>query len=200
LIENNGFGVARIHRGTATALSENAYRQHFAPIQLGDIDKQITILDGDVISDQQLSDWLKTVRKFDAVVCWLIGTNRARHYVEDRKLLPWKTDGEYRLRVQNRTYELADTILRIGGILNTVDRGQNPTGEKQEMLILDDITSHQEQAERTTLQVDPNSLRHLPYQPEKIQHGKKMVLTPGPFSKIPDKLDLSLRTISAIKT
>jgi len=72
LIENNGFGVAHIHRGTATALSENAYRQHFAPIQLGDIDKQITILDGDIIFDQQLRDWLSVHRLFSFVAARIV--------------------------------------------------------------------------------------------------------------------------------
>jgi SAM-dependent methyltransferase len=199
LIENSKFDVTQIHRGKVNAISEDVYSQRFDPIQLGTLEKQITILDGDVIFDQNLKDWLKTVGPFDAVICWLIGTNHARQFVEDRKRLPWRNDGEYRLRVQNSSYKLADSILRVGGILNIVDRGQTPTGEKREMLILDDIASHHEQAEGTSLEVDPNSIRHLPYEHDKIKHGKKMVLTLGESSEVPDRLELSLRTISAIK-
>lgn len=52
--------------------------------------------------------------------------------------------------VQNTLYQLANQILRVGGVLQVVDRGEIP---HEHDLEADNIRSHQEQAEATSLEV-----------------------------------------------
>jgi SAM-dependent methyltransferase len=110
------------------------------------------LLEGDIANDPNLIKWLtEDVAPFDAIVCWLIGTHHARalnNYVQRYKM---KDSTEYRLRMQNKIYALADQILRPGGILHLVDRGEEP---KEEFLRRDIIEAHRDQAETTSLQVE----------------------------------------------
>ena len=80
----------------------------------------------------------------------------------------------YRLKVQNSVYELADQILRTGGVLQAVDRAHSPDSQ----ILKDDvIRSHKEQASVTSLQVD--SMAHRAYtEPSKANAIKMEVGIP----------------------
>lgn len=95
------------------------------------------LLEGDIANDPNLVEWLiKEAAPFDAVVCWLMGTHHARalnNFVQQYRM---KDSTEYRYRMQNKIYELADQILKPGGILHLVDRGEEP----KEEFLKEDVT------------------------------------------------------------
>ena len=106
------------------------------------------LVEGDVLHDQGLREALRTLPPFDAVTCWLIGVHQAVHL--NAAVNSMATDqSTYRLRVQNRAYELADEVLRPGGMLHIVDRTYRNDDEARTTT----FESHQEQAEPTRLEV-----------------------------------------------
>ncbi|TQF09912.1 class I SAM-dependent methyltransferase [Myxococcus llanfairpwllgwyngyllgogerychwyrndrobwllllantysiliogogogochensis] len=112
------------------------------------------LLEGDSLNDPLLCSWLQAQPQFDAVVCWLMGSHRARSF--NAALGKWPA-GEYRLHTQNRLYALSDSILRSGGILQIVDRAEmGASKEEEELFSRDWRSSHEEQARAfSTLRVEP---------------------------------------------
>jgi len=90
------------------------------------------------------------VGPFDVVVCWLVGTHRGRELSAINAGYRFRSSQEYRLRVQNKVYELADEILRSGGVLQVVDRGEYPETEAHRE---DWHKAHRDQASVTSLDV-----------------------------------------------
>ena len=126
-------------------------------------EKTTLLINGDVTNDVELQEWLLDVGPFDAVVCWLIGTNMIDL---SRHCEPGDTQPEphrYRCKVQNRVYELSDEVLRPGGILHIVDRLDSPTDDDRDGILDAIIETHQEQASVTRLTVDPDSLACRPW-------------------------------------
>jgi hypothetical protein len=138
---------------------------------LPESDAQVVLVESDVLNDEGMHRHLSAAAPFDAVACWLMGTHSAREANEAIDALHIATSAEYRLRVQNRVYELADTVLRPGGVLHVVDRGQAPTSKE---LVEDIVRAHEEQAEVTSLVVrSPPTWR--PYEAD--AGGMPMILT-----------------------
>ena len=118
----------------------------------------VTLIQGDVLNDTNLIEWLKRLSKFDAIICWLIGSHGARQPNRKISSLGLNTPELYRLKTQNTIYELADEILRENGILHIVDRGPSLDSEE---LRNSCIEGHKEQAEPTSLKFE--KLDCLPY-------------------------------------
>lgn len=137
---------------------DNTYHKYsFLPIrQLPE--KQVTPIQSDLLSDPHLESYLRLVGAFDAITVWLIGTHLERQNCINIFPLNIDADSLYRLCVQNKTYELADKILKMGGILHVVDRGQMPSSEELKQVLID---LHKEQASVTTL--DVFELDYIPY-------------------------------------
>ena len=114
------------------------------------LDSKINIIEANVIFDTGIIEFLKTQEKFDLVVVWLIGTHTMQKNCQNLTEYEIKTVNQYRLHVQNKVYEMADVLLRKGGVLQVVDRSEIP--DKKE-LTDDLINSHKEQASVTTLEV-----------------------------------------------
>ena len=195
----NGVDVELIERGEIHGTQNKSYKQLYQPLSLTKLTASVTVVEGDALFDNGLKEWLESIGPFDAVVCWLMGTNQSRQLVAEYSTLPWKDNGEYRLRVQNRVYELADRVLDSGGILNTVDRGELPEGDMKDELIKEDIDSHVDQASVTSLEIDASSQRYMKYEPTKLVGGKAMEFTPGTSGRMPKSFQIALRSISAIK-
>ena len=171
LVSEQGYSIEIIKRGSAKSIDENNYRLAYREIEQAP-KADCLIIEGDALKDPKLVDWLMTQPKFDSIACWLIGTHDARgHNVAvDLSLMP--TAYEHRIFVQNRVYELADHVLRPGGILNVIDRAQTPSSDFLTEAMLD---SHRDQASVTSLKVQ--ALDHTPYEKSEAEGAMKLMLT-----------------------
>jgi len=124
-LTDKGYKVKTILRGEVHPVAgEDYYDLKYKNIRHQMTDEQILLVEGCIPYDSRLYQWLLSLQPFDAVVCWLIGSHQARH--ADRNVIRQniQTPHEYRLSVQNPTFELASRVLRSGGILNIIDRGK----------------------------------------------------------------------------
>jgi SAM-dependent methyltransferase len=153
-------------------------------------ERAVTVVHADILlEDAALLEFLEKEGPFDAVTVWLMGTFKARQTCRNISNLVIEDTGTYRLHVQNKVYELADKILRPGGWLQIVDRGEIPDTED---LREDQINSHKEQAAPTKLEF--LSLSSRPYE-EITSKGIRMVMTPGTSGRIPENMRLGMTSI-----
>ena len=150
--------------------------------------KKAVLVESDLIIDPQLEPFLVSQNKFDAVTVWLIGTHFVRDECVNLKTLSIPSAGTYRLHVQNRVYLLADKILKPGGVLHVVDRGEPLSTDlfKQEH-----IASHCEQAEGTQLKFRAADWRYY----DEPNNGVKMVKTLGTSGRDPNLERLAMVSI-----
>ena len=153
-LESNGFSVCRLQRESIELAPQQKYSIRYSKIDCSlSSEVDVYLIESDVLNDPEVLEWLQTITKFDAVICWLMGTNAARVFNEAIDMNLMHTPFHYRIFVQNEVYELADKVLRSGGILHIVDRGQELTAQD----LLDDIIdSHRDQASVTNLVVQNN--------------------------------------------
>lgn len=173
-LADEGFCVEVIARETPVSLDENAYRLIYSEIPEAP-QADCLLIEGDALNDPALEAWLERQPKFDAVACWLLGTHDARGHnaAVDLALMP--TAYEHRIFVQNRVYEIADRILRSGGVLSVIDRAQTPTTQDMVDKLLQ---HHREQASVTSLVVQP--VEHTPHI-ESEQQGAMRMMTTNPL-------------------
>ncbi|KTT15080.1 class I SAM-dependent methyltransferase [Pseudomonas putida] len=173
-LADEGFCVEVIARETPVSLDENAYRLIYSEIPEAP-EADCLLIEGDALNDPALEAWLERQPKFDAVACWLLGTHDARGHnaAVDLALMP--TPYEHRIFVQNRVYEIADRILRSGGVLSVIDRAQTPTTQDMVDKLLQ---HHREQASVTSLVVQP--VEHTPHV-ESEQQGAMRMMTTNPL-------------------
>lgn len=168
---DEGFLVAVIARETPIGLDENAYRLIYGDIEQAP-QADCILIEGDALNDPALEAWLDNQPKFDSVVCWLLGTHDARGHNVAIDLSVMPTSYEHRIFVQNRIYEIADRILRSGGILSVIDRAQTPTTQD---IVESMLQHHREQASVTSLTVLP--VEHTPYVASEDQGAMGMMMT-----------------------
>ena len=149
---DTGIPVSR-ERCSKINADEKGFRVTYAAPQLEIVDGEVLLIEGDVGNDdeKELEEWLFTLPRFDAIACWNIGTYTALHSSVG-------TPVEYRLRTQNVVYELADRILRPGGVLHIVDRGPVSSEANLENDTEGLLECHRDQASVTSLSVDPASV------------------------------------------
>lgn len=188
-LAKNGFASKVIYRGTQKG-TMGSYEIAYAPFDVQLTAGQILLVESDLFVDQYLEGWLLSVDPIDAVACWLIGTYQGRggqySYAKVR------SSGDYRLTIQNRLYELADKILRPGGRLHIVDRGEEHVSDD---LVNDHIDAHADQASVTSLKVSPD-VESRPYKPI---GGVDTVLTPGLSGRVPKTMNPALISVFSEK-
>lgn len=194
LLVEHGYSVAVIERGTPHSVDTNAYGLNYD--EIGAAPKaDCLLIEGDALNDPALEQWLKAQPRFDAVACWLLGTHDARgHNVAvDTRLMP--TAFEHRIFVQNNVYELSDHVLRSGGLLNVIDRGQTPDTPFLKRAILD---GHRDQASVTSLQVE--HLEHTRYIETREKGAMAMLHTAPVPSAVPNApVTMSLISVTSRK-
>lgn len=165
------------------------------------INAQVTIpttgtvlVEADLFCDPILEAFLKEIPQFDAVTVWLVGTHLTRQHCLNLTPLKITTNQEYRLRVQNKTYELADAILRPGGILQVVDRGEIPSTDH---LKDDTLNAHKEQASVTNLVVQ--GFEVMPY--NELERGQRvnMVQSLGTSGRRPENPEWGIISVISKK-
>ncbi len=152
----------------------------------------ISLIEADIIWDKEFRDFLKTLAKFDAITVWLIGTYHLKP--ECRNLGSKVEAGIYRLKVQNSVYTLADQVLRVGGVLQIVDRGELP---REKHLIDETYESHREQAEGTSLEVV--QVDFIQYEELSNGTGVSTIRTLGLSGRMPEHNQLAMNSVISIK-
>jgi len=153
----------------------------------------VVLIESDICNDPLLEHMLARTEKFDAVTIWLSGVHMMRQFNATIQQRGISADGDHRLYVQNKVYEVADKILRSGGVLQVVDRGEAPTSE---LLRQDKLRAHREQASVTSLQV--TDLNFERYEDLGVRRTP-MKFTPGKSGRIPEKFEAALISVISVK-
>ena len=101
-----------------------------------------------VDKDKPLQKFFDSTLKFDAVTIWLSGTYRMRETCKALDVFRIIKPSEYRYYLLKKTYEIADRILKPGGVLHVVDRGLVPDTDKMKNITID---NYKERAPVTSL-------------------------------------------------
>lgn len=117
---------------------------------VGPLPLPIALIEADPMSDAYLEAALLSDGPFDAVTIWLTGAHMWRRSNVVSRARRVRSEHDLRILLQNDVYELADRILRPGGILHVVDRSEAPTSD---FLYQAYLQAHREQAEPTTLDI-----------------------------------------------
>ncbi|MEX2490757.1 MAG: methyltransferase [Nitrospirales bacterium] len=156
---------------------------------------RVTIVEGDVLlDDQELRGWLINLPSIDAITVWLMGTHLLRKYCKNVSNLHLSSSGQYRLAVQNGIYELADQILKPGGLLQIIDRGEPLASD---YLLHDCIDAHKDQASVTSLQVQTPTYRL--YSESARSDSKHMETTLGTSGENRELTELAIISVTSIK-
>lgn len=172
LLEKEGYSIELILRGQVGPILGGGYVMNYGAVQLnGQAD--VVLVEGDILEDHLLAAWLTNGEKFDAVACWLLGTHQYRGRDIRLAEYPIESPLDFRIFVQNATYELADLVLKQNGVLNVIDRD----------IIADDPAilnglkeAHRDQASVTSLAV--GDVQFLDYAEPVDPAGIGMVQTP----------------------
>lgn len=177
-----GVRCEAVSRQSLNPARDGHYDLGHKKIEVAPLDPGVLLLEGDLAPDpsspnrcvdRNLESWLRSLGRIDAVACWLVGTHSHRHANLAVAKRGVSSSGNYRLFVQNFVYELADQLLRPGGILHIVDRGFDLASDAA--LRADVLAGHISQASVTTLEVD-TKLKQRQY--DEVTGGTAMVWTP----------------------
>lgn len=155
LEEINNVTATKIFRMKSVCRNDGIHTNTYKNGLLG-FSEQITLIESDFFEDEELFQWLYKSEKFDAVTVWLCGTHKERQFCSSCKNI--NDNVENRLWTQNMAYELADKILKIGGVLHILDRVSFGVTKQHKEEV---IRCHKEQAEPTTLH--PVGVSSFPY-------------------------------------
>lgn len=112
--------------------------------------KPVALVEADPLTDEHLEEALVQDGPFDLVTIWLTGAHMWRRYNAYSLRRGAKSEHDLRIILQNEAYELADRILRPGGLLQVIDRAEAPTTDA----VRDEyFAAHGDQAEPTSLVV-----------------------------------------------
>lgn len=192
-LRQGGVSVVRIKRERVTELGEHGYSIAYTGLPVDEPQADAVLIEGDITNDPELVAWLTLLEPFDGVACWLIGTHSARALNRAIDLSVTPTPMHYRIQLQNRVYELADDILRPGGVLHVVDRGDAPSDDARRN---DLLNSHRDQASVTTL--DVRDIAYRPYE-EPEEAGVGMCHTITEHTRYFEMKQLSLQSILSYK-
>jgi SAM-dependent methyltransferase len=188
-----GYSVDSVFRLGYQEFKDGSHEIHYdqTPIVTS---QQVTLVHADtLVDDPEMFHFLTASAPFDAVTVWLMGTYMMRRTCRNISNLRIADSNEYRLHVQNRLYTLADRVLRPGGWLQVVDRGEVP---KTQLLIDDLFNSHHDQARSTSLEVFDVSYREYT---EPTDRGIRMVTSLGTSGRKADLSTLAMLSILSRK-
>ena len=190
-LRQRGVDANVIHRMTVS--HGPAGYDHVAGPLAFDAEAACTLIEADVCNDEHLTTALQASGPFDAVTIWLTGVHMMRRQNANVRASGVASDGAHRLYVQNASYELADTVLRPGGVLQVSDRAQAPDTP---LLEADTLQAHRHQASVTSLEV--KSLAYRSYD-SPDQRRTPMVFTPGTAGLLPSVLKLAVVSVLSEK-
>lgn len=137
LLEEKGIRVRLIKRERIRIISNNKYETSYFQMKEEFLkDEQVLLIEGDILYDNNLINFLKSYKLFDTVVCWLIGTHQAKMYNNHVQQDDIKSDGDYRWSVEEHLCRLSRDLLVLGGRVHIVDRMKEPETEEQKQEII----------------------------------------------------------------
>jgi SAM-dependent methyltransferase len=182
-LEEHGFSVELHLRGQVKQEPGQTYQMDYGSLPDA-TSATVLLIEGDMLNDPGLREWLSRTHLFDAVACWLLGTHQYRAAEHRFDEYGAADQFGFRILVQNATYELADTVLSPNGMLHVVDRGGFVNDDRMVEAIKQ---SHREQASVTSLIVE--GVDYIEYLEASGHNAMPMVYTP-PDSPV-DGVDLS---------
>lgn len=172
----------------------DSYEAKFAPIA-PNVEQSSLLVESDICNDPYLLQFLNEYGPFDAVTVWLTGTHMMRQKNAFVRSNGITDDGAHRLFVQNTSYELADEILKRGGVLQVADRVEAPEDDEGREGFL---RAHKDQASTTTLAVIPECLAIRPYAlPE--ARATAMRITLGTSGRVPKNPSWAIISVISVK-
>ncbi len=195
-LQQAGFGVERFDRLRFPVVRDHAHRvEVFARIPPRR--QPITLVQANAATpDDDLMTFLRQQGPFDAMTVWLVGAHPLRLSCADAMERRVFSADSYRLMVQNRAYDLANLLLRAGGVLNLVDReGQSDDGTAVRREDRERRQAHIDQAMGTTLALlDIQSMSY-----EEAAGGVGMVYSPGTSGHVPASFHMRLFSVTSQK-
>lgn len=191
LKQYHGLDAEVVNRMSITEV-DLGYRHVAEPLEF-DPNVKCILIESDVCNDQFLADALQASGAFDAVTIWLTGAHMLRQENIAVQKARIKSEAMHRLYVQNNSYELADVVLKVGGLLQIADRGGTP---KTDAVKNDIINSHNDQASVTSLEV--RDVVSRPYQEPGVQ---KIPITHslGKSGEMPADFEPAIVSIVSVK-
>ncbi|MCJ2184061.1 SEC-C domain-containing protein [Novosphingobium sp. 1949] len=147
-LQKSGLPAPLIER-LETVETPYGFLQTDKPISLP-LAEPIALIEADPLTDNYLEKAVLHNGLFDAVTIWLTGAHSWRRHNAYSVHRGVKDEHDLRIVIQNEVYELADRVLRPGGVLQVVDRSEAPTSD---FIRQGYFESHREQAEPTTMDV-----------------------------------------------
>jgi SAM-dependent methyltransferase len=166
-IEAEGIFVKKIIRNNPTFIKGEVYVNQYSEINEFELSK-VNIIQGDILYDEIIKQYIKN-KKFDVVICWLLGTHESTQANLEYINAGVKDNKTFRLLVQNCIYELSDIILKENGFLHIVDRGEIPYNKE---IMEQYISCHKDQASVTNLKI-VEDIKFLEYKP--LDNGIRMI-------------------------
>jgi hypothetical protein len=134
--------------------------------------------------------------KFDATTVWLIGSHLLRYHECENFNGQINSSGDYRLNVQNVIYRLSEHILKSGGVLQIVDRGELPSTE---LLRNSKLDSHREQATLANGTMVVQSLDYREYAEEQGGNRIRMEITAPISGKASSEFKTALTSVISVR-
>lgn len=137
-LESKGIKVKLIKRESIVVRNYMEYEASYTKIKKKSFnDEQVILIEGDILYDVNLLNFLKAYKRFDTVVCWLIGTHQAKMNNDKIQQDNIDSDGKYRWCVEEMICKLCKNILKLGGLIHIIDRIKEPTNEEQKQSFID---------------------------------------------------------------
>jgi hypothetical protein len=127
-IETAGFDVTYEQREVIQS-EQTGYKIAYATPKSSMPKSGTLLLEGDILNDPALLEWIKKNGPFDAIACWLIGAYYERTFNVAITGLGIASPGEYRFEIHNHICRIADQVLVNGGVLHIVDRSELPESQ-----------------------------------------------------------------------
>lgn len=122
LLLKEGYNIIYIERENIKAVGNSCYEIEYNPIEIESDDYDAILIEGDIVNDNNLIKWLEQSHRFDAILCWLIGTHS--YMFKNNGLCDYKLRdlAEYRGCVQEQIALVGKKVLKSNGVYQIVDR------------------------------------------------------------------------------
>jgi len=126
LLERKGYKVKLIQREQIN-FDEQIYDINYNSIMLEYNPDYVYLIEGDILNDDSLQQWLFGYTLIDAILGWLIGGHSAIGFRGYYRKLNIHNDADYRIEIEDNIYRLGNKLLAPGKVINYVSRIMYPS-------------------------------------------------------------------------